>query len=223
MSRPQPQLEHAAHRRNDRARARRHERRCRLRPGAHRPAVPGARLGDRERKNFRPHRRDEHRGERPRRSRGAQVQAHEDHGCAARCPAAEEHRHHRRDSRTGNREVREARRRHRVARPDYQPGTHSALHRHLRAQVPGRGDLLAAPALEAHHVRDGSRDARGDQPPGRARGSVPVHRETQRARSRSTSWRTAISRSRPAANPWCERPTARGGPRTASAPATRPW
>ncbi len=48
MSRPQPQIRTRRSRRDDRARARRHERGGRLRPGAHRPSVPGARLGDRE-------------------------------------------------------------------------------------------------------------------------------------------------------------------------------
>ncbi len=36
------------------------------------------------------------------------------------------------------------------------------------------------PRSKRTHLRDGARDARGDQPPGRARGSVPVHRESER-------------------------------------------
>ena len=62
----------------------------------------------------------------------------------------------------GHRQVREAGRRDRLARAHDEPGTHTAVHRHLRAEVPGRGDLLAAPALEADDFRDGARDARGD-------------------------------------------------------------
>ena len=36
------------------------------------------------------------------------------------------------------------------------------------------------PRSKRTHLRDGSRDARGHQPPGRAGGSVPVHREPER-------------------------------------------
>ena len=61
------------------------------------------------------------------------------------------------------------------------------------------------------------------QPPGRAGGSVPVHRKSERARSRNTSWPIAISRSPPAVSPWCAPPTARAAPPTASAPAIRRW
>ena len=166
-------------RRNDRARPRRDARGCRLRPAADRPALPGARLGDREREDVRPHRRDERRGERARRSRGPQCQAHEDPRRAARRATPEEHRHHRGESGEGHRQVRETGRRDRLARPDHEPGTDASLHRHLRAEMPGRGDLLAAPALEGHDFRDGARDARGDPAPRRARGSVPVHPESE--------------------------------------------
>ena len=66
--------------------------------------------------------------------------------------------------------------RDRLAHSHHQSRADAAGDRPLRAQVQGRGDLLAAPARQESHQRSGPRDARGAAAPGRARGPVPGHR-----------------------------------------------
>ena len=56
-----------------------------------------------------------------------------------------------------HRQVRQAGRRDRLADPGDQPVRHAGQHRHLRDQVQGRGDLLAAPVEPEHDERDGPR------------------------------------------------------------------
>ena len=60
-----------------------------------------------------------------------------------------------------HRQVREAGRRDRVADSGDQPVRHAGRHRHLRDQVQGRGDLLAAPVQPEDDHRNRARDARG--------------------------------------------------------------
>ena len=88
-------------------------------------------------------------------------QAHEDPRRVARRAAPEERGHHRGEPREGHRQVRQARRHHRLHRADDQPRPDARRQRDLRHQGPRRGDLLAAPALEEDLVRDRAADARG--------------------------------------------------------------
>ena len=102
-----------------------------------------------------------HRGERSGRPDEPHGQADEDPRRAARCAAAEERRHHRGDPREGHRQIRQARRHHRLHRPHDQPRPHAGRQRDLRDQGARRRDLLAASALEEDLVRNGAPDARG--------------------------------------------------------------
>ena len=88
-------------------------------------------------------------------------QADEDPRRAARRAAPEERRHHRGAAGEGHRQVRQARRHHRLHRADDQPRPDAGRQRDLRHQGARRRDLLAAPALEEDVVRDGAADARG--------------------------------------------------------------
>ena len=132
-----------------------------LRPGARRPPVPGGRVGRRQQADVHASRRHGHRGERPRRRGEPHGQADEDPRRAARRAAPEERRHHRGAAREGHRQVRQARRDHRLHRADDESGPHARRQRDLRDQGARRRDLLAAPALEEDVVRDGAADARG--------------------------------------------------------------
>ena len=140
-----------------------------LRPGARRPAVPGGGVGGREQADVHAAGRHGHRGERSRRPGEPDGQADEDPRRAARRAAPEERRHHRGDSREGNREIRQAGGNHRLHRPHDQSGPHARGQRDLRDQGARRRDLLAASALEEDVVRDGAADARGAGARGRAR------------------------------------------------------
>ena len=72
------------------------------------------------------------------------------------------------DPAQGHREVRQAGRRDRVADSGDQPLRDAGRHRHLRDQVQGRGDLLAAPVEPQDDHRNRAPDARGARETGRA-------------------------------------------------------
>ena len=167
-----------------RAGARRDESHRLLRSAGGGSSLSGRRVGDRERGHGDPPGGDERRGERPGQS-GAQP-PRQGPGHPARRAAAEEHGDHRGDSREGDRQVRQARRRHCLAHPRHQPLRDADRHRHLRDQMQGRGHLLAAPRKPAHHQRGGPVDARGVAAAGRSRrhpavGRAPQHSARQRA------------------------------------------
>ena len=140
-----------------------------LRPGARRPPVPGRRLGGGQQEDLHPPRRGGHRRKRTGRPGEPDGQADEDPRRAARRAAPEERRHHRGAAGEGHRQVRQARRHHRLHRADDEPRPDTGRQRDLRHQGARRGDLLAAPALQEDLVRDGSPDARGAGARGRAR------------------------------------------------------
>ena len=101
----------------------------------------------------------------------------------ARRAAAEEHGRHRGDPREGHRQVREAGRRDLLAHSGDEPVRHADRHRHLRDQVQGRGDLLAASVEPQDDERGGAADARGAASAGRARGCAAVRRAARAFRS----------------------------------------
>ena len=80
-------------------------------------------------------------------------------GHSARRAAPEEHRDHRGDPGKGDRQMREAGGRHRLADSGDEPVRDADRHRDLRHQMQGRGDLLTAPGEQEDDERDGSRDA----------------------------------------------------------------
>ena len=77
-------------------------------PGAGRPALPGHRLGGRQRDHVHPARPHGRRGERHRRPREPGLQALQGHGHPARRPPPAERRRHRGAAREGHRQVRQA-------------------------------------------------------------------------------------------------------------------
>ncbi len=131
-----------------------------LRSGACRPPLSGRRLGRRQQADVHASRRHGHPGIGPGRCGEPDGQADEDPRRAARRVAPEERGRDRGAAREGHRQVREARRDHRLHRADDEPGPHARRQRDLRDQGARRRDLLAAPALEEDVVRDGAPHAR---------------------------------------------------------------
>jgi sulfoacetaldehyde dehydrogenase len=109
-----------------------------------------------------------------------------------------------------------------LARADHQSRADAALHRHLRAEVSGCGDLLPAPALERHDFRDGARDARSDP---RARVPRDLFQCIQNPSIPLTQYLMANCDLTLATGgqPMVRAAIARADRRTASAPATRRW
>ena len=124
------------------ARPRGHARDRRARSGGSRSAVPRRGLGRRQRDHRDATGADERRRERDGEPRTEAPRESARH--SAGCPSPEEHRHHRGDPRKGDRQVREAGGRHRLADSGDQPVRDADRHRDLRHQVQGCGDLFAA-------------------------------------------------------------------------------
>ena len=150
-----------------------------LRPGDGRPAVPGGRLGDRQRADVRQAHPDERGRERHGERRRRAGPALEDSRHPARRAPHQERRHHRRASRQGHRQVRQARRRDRGTAARDQPARHDGQHGDQRDQVQGCRHLLAASAEQEDRARDRAGASRRPEEAGRARGSDPVPRETE--------------------------------------------
>ena len=130
-------------RRSDSARACRHGSGGGLRSGHGRSTVPRGGMGRRQRSQRHAAGGDERRRKRHGQSRAEPARQGARH--SSRRAPAEEHGRDRRASRKGHRQVREARRGHRRAHSGDEPVRHADRHRHLRAQVQGRGDVCAAP------------------------------------------------------------------------------
>ena len=124
----------------------------------------------------------------------------------------------------GHRQVREARRRDRVADPGDQPVRHAGRHRHLRDQVQGRGDLLAA---SGQPEDDRSRPCALMRAALRKQGApediLQVRRAAEHPAGQRADGDLRSRRSPRAARRWSRPRTAPASPPTASAPATRRW
>ena len=160
-------------------------------------------------------------GIRARRSGEPHGQADEDPRRAARRAAPEERRRDRGAAGEGDRQVRQAGRRHRLHRADDQPGPHARRQRDLRDQGARRRHLLAAPALEEDVVRDRAPDARGARARRRAGRHPAVPDEGEHPDVAGADGARGPDHRHRAASRWCARRTARARRRTAWAPATR--
>ena len=96
-------------------------------------------------------------------------------------------------------------------------------HRHLRDQVQGRGDLLAAPVEPQHDQRDRAADARSAAPAGRAGRPPAVRRASEHSAGERADGEGGSDHRHRRPGDGEERPTDPASPPTASAPAMRRW